>query len=319
MNMPAPTTWPAELTEVFDRALVCHYASLTRDGRPVTWPVTPYAGPGGTLDVSTGLAYPDKAERARRDPRVALLCSAADQVVLVQGRASVRDADLQANTDRYVRESFIKAGAGFRGLPWFLVKRLSWYFARIWVQVAPERIMWWPGGDLSRAPQLWVGPANFTIPASDPAPTRRSGVRSMPPTDWRAFAERAVRLGDPIITMVVDGLPVVVPARSAMRTEQGYELLLPAGIRPADGPVCLTFHRHGPALEWQENVVLVGAASAAGDRVSVQVERALTDWSLAGTRRERRRSFLGRGKVLRKRLADEAARRGQPVPRVRRV
>ena len=314
-----PITCPAELTEVFDRALVCHYASLTRDGRPVTWPVTPYAGPAGTLDVSTGLAYPDKAERARRDPRVALLCAGAGHVVLVQGRATVRDADLQANTDRYVRESFIKAGAGFGGMPWFLVKRLSWYFARIWVQVSPERIVWWPGGDLSRAPQRWVGPADSTTPASDPAPTRRPGARSIPPTDWRPFADRAARLGDPVITMVAAGLPVAVPARSAMRTEQGYDLVLPAGVPATGGPVCLSFHRHGPALEWQENVVLVGTASVTDDRASVRVERALTDWSLAGTRRERSRSFLGRGKVLRRRLTDEAARRGQPVPRVRRV
>ncbi|WP_405088511.1 pyridoxamine 5'-phosphate oxidase family protein [Microbispora sp. NBC_01389] len=104
-------TWPREAAELFGRAVVCEYASLTRDGRPVTWPVTPYVGRDGTLDVSTGLTYPDKAERARRNPRVALLysdrCSDAEgsgagraPVVLVQGRATVRDADLQAGTDR---------------------------------------------------------------------------------------------------------------------------------------------------------------------------------------------------------------------------
>lgn len=314
------STWPAEPAEVFDRALVCQYASLTRAGRPVTWPVTPYAGPGGTLDVSTGLAYPDKAERARRDPRVALLYSGPGRVVLVQGRATVRDADLQANTDRYVRESFAKTGAGFAGMPWFLVKRLGWYFARIWVQVAPERICWWPAGDLSRAPQVWVAPAGLAVPASDPAPVPRlPPPRTPPPTDWRPFAERADRLGDPIITMVVDGRPVVVPVRSAVRTADGYDLVLPTGVPAVDGPVCLTFHRHGPALEWQENVVLVGDASGADDRLSVRVGRALTDWSLAGSRRERSRSFLGRGRVLRKRLAVEAGRRGQQVPRVRRA
>ena len=63
--------WSDELTEVFTSSLVCEYATLTRQGRPVTWPVTPYLG-GRTLDVSTGLTYPLKAERARANPRVAL-------------------------------------------------------------------------------------------------------------------------------------------------------------------------------------------------------------------------------------------------------
>ncbi|WP_218671242.1 pyridoxamine 5'-phosphate oxidase family protein [Microbispora sp. GKU 823] len=175
--MTTLTTWPREAAELFDRAVVCEYASLTRDGRPVTWPVTPYVGAGGTLDVTTGLTYPDKAERARRDPRVALLYSSAEgsgldrpPVVLVQGRAAVRDADLQANTDRYVRDSLAKTGSGFAGMPWFLTKRLGWYFARIYVEVTPERIVWWPEGDLSGTPEVWTRPGEAAAPVSDPAP-----------------------------------------------------------------------------------------------------------------------------------------------------
>ncbi|MEV4460475.1 hypothetical protein [Microbispora sp. NPDC049633] len=330
MTASAPTTWPREAAELFDRAMVCEYASLTRDGRPVTWPVTPYAGAAGTLDVSTGLTYPGKAERARRDPRVALLFSSAGAagagsgpdrppVVLVQGRATVRDADLQANTDRYVRLSLAKTGTGFAGMPWFLVKRLGWYFARIWVEVTPERIVWWPEGDLSRTPEVWTGPGGVAVPASDPAPAGpRLPSRSAPPPDWRLFADRAARLGEPVVTMVADGMPLAVRVRSAVRTDAGFDLWLPAGVQAAGGPVCLTFHRHGPAMEWQENVVLVGSATGEGDRLSVRVERALNDWSLSGNRRERIRSFYGEGRMLRKRLEAEAARRGQAVPRVRR-
>ncbi|MEW9528428.1 hypothetical protein [Microbispora sp. NPDC049125] len=330
MTTSASTTWPQEVAETFDRAMVCEYASLTRDGRPVTWPVTPYVGAGGTLDVSTGLTYPDKAERARRDPRVALLYSSAEgagpdrvrppaPVVLVQGRATVRDADLQGNTDRYVREWLAKPGTGFAGMPWFLVKRLGWYFARIWVEVTPERIVWWPEGDLSRTPEVWTAPGDVTVPASDSAPTGpRLPSRTAPPADWRPFADRAARLGEPVVTMVSDGMPLAVRTRSAVRTGAGFDLRLPAGVEAADGPVCLTFHRHGPAMEWQENVVLVGAATGEGDRLSVRVERALNDWSLSENRRERNRSFLGQGRMLRKRLETEAARRGQPIPRVRR-
>ncbi|WP_007511969.1 hypothetical protein [Pseudofrankia saprophytica] len=330
MTASASTTWPHDVADIFDRAMVCEYASLTRDGRPVTWPVTPYVGAAGSFDVSTGLTYPDKAERARRDPRVALLCSSADgtaldgvhprvPVVLVQGRATVRDADLQANTDRYVRASLAKTGAGFAGMPWFLVKRLGWYFARIWVEVTPERILWWPEGDLSRTPEVWTAPGDVVVPASDPAPTGpRLPSRSAPPADWRPFADRTARLGEPVVTMVADGMPLAARTRSAVRTEAGFDVRLPVGVQAAEGPVCLTFHRHGPAMEWQENVVLVGTATAESDRLSVRVERVLNDWSLSGKRRERNRSFLGQGKLLRKRLEVEAARRDQPVPRVRR-
>ncbi|MEU6410921.1 pyridoxamine 5'-phosphate oxidase family protein [Microbispora sp. NPDC046933] len=325
--MTTLTTWPREAAELFHHAVVCEYASLTRDGRPVTWPVTPYVGAGGTLDVSTGLTYPDKAERARRDPRVALLYSSAEgsgldlpPVVLVQGRAAVRDADLQANTDRYVRESLARTGSGSAGMPWFLTKRLGWYFARVYVEVTPERIVWWPEGDLSRTPEVWTRPGEAAAPVSDPAPKGpRLPSRSVAPADWRPFAGRAARLGEPVVTMVdAGGMPLAVRTRSAARTEAGFDLLLPAGVEAVAGPVCLTFHRHGPAMEWQENVVLVGTATGEGDRLAVRVERALNDWSLAGSSRERFRSFLGQGRMLRKRLRAEAARRGQPVPVVRR-
>ncbi|MFI6738607.1 pyridoxamine 5'-phosphate oxidase family protein [Nonomuraea sp. NPDC050451] len=119
---PAPRlggVLPAEVRQVFERSFVCEYTSLTRAGRPVTWPVTPYAGRDGTLDVTTGLSYPDKAERARRDPRVALLYSdpagsGLDRppVVLVQGRAAVRDADLRPTPTGTSARRWPRPGAG---------------------------------------------------------------------------------------------------------------------------------------------------------------------------------------------------------------
>src|SRR5690349_14905772 len=99
---------PQEVLDVVVHSITTEYASFTRSGRPVTSPVTPYPSRlGGLVDVSTGLTYPGKAERARRDPRIAMLFSdpvgsgLVDlPVVLVQGLATVRDADLQAGLDR---------------------------------------------------------------------------------------------------------------------------------------------------------------------------------------------------------------------------
>lgn len=316
--------WPADLDGVFEHALTCEYASLTRDLRPVTWAVTPYRGER-SLDVSTGLSYPDKAERARRNPQVALLFSdptgspsATTPVVLVQGRARVRDADLQANTDRYLRESLAKT-SGMDATPWFLRRRMSWYFARIWIEVWPERMLWWPGGDLDSEPQRWEG-GPLTVAPSDPAPAgKRLPSRLRPPVDWRPFADRAQRLRTPVLTTVVNGSPLPLRTRGVQRTTDGFRVDLPAGVAAADGPACLTFHRVGPGLEWQENVVLVGRASVCGTSVEVTVERALNDWSLAGSNWQRMRAFTGPGGSLRRRVAHEAARRGQPVPTVRRV
>ncbi|MEV4111247.1 hypothetical protein [Nonomuraea sp. NPDC049695] len=322
---PTLVTVPAEVRQVLDRSLVCEYTSLTRAGRPVTWPVTPYAGRDGTLDVTTGLSYPDKAERARRDPRVALLYSdptgsglERPPMVLVQGRATVRDADLQGNTDRYVRESMAKTPGAFDGLPWFLIKRFAWYFARIYIEVTPERVTWWPEGDLAREPRTWTRLGEAAFPRSDLPPSGpRLPSRSVPPADWRPHADRALRLGVPVVSTVADGLPLPVRARSAVRTERGFDLLLPAGVTVVPGPVCLTFHRYSET-GGQEHVMLVGRGSGAGDRLEVEVERALNDWSLAGSNRDRARSFLRQRKELKKRVRLEAARRDQAVPKIRR-
>jgi len=320
MTAAQPDLWPPELTAVFGNLQVCEYASLTRAGRPVTWPVTPYLG-NGTLDFTTGLSYPDKAERARRNPQVALLFSepsdsglVAPPVVLVQGLASVRDADLQANTDRYVRES-LPRNAALSRMPGFFLRGMGWYFARIWVEVTAQRVTWWPGGNLDQPPQVWEN--EVAAPPSDPAPSGpRLASRNRPPQDWSDQGRRAERLGEPVLTWVDQGRPVLARCRASARTAYGYRVTLPVGVTPAPGPVCLTFHQVGPQVSWQENVVLVGEATVADDHVEVRVERALHDWSISGNTAQRLWGFMGQSRELRRRVAHEAARRGQPVPTV---
>ena len=148
-------------------------------------PVTPYVSDDrATLDVATGLTYPTKAERARRNPKVSLLYSdpvgsglVQPPVVLVQGLATVRDADLQANTDRYVRLVMAKAPAAFKGQPKFLLRTLDWYFARIWVEVTPTRMWWWDSETLTSEPGQWIAPPATTAPPSDPAPPGKHRLR----------------------------------------------------------------------------------------------------------------------------------------------
>jgi hypothetical protein len=325
------TGWPAEVVPFLARAMTCHYASLTRDGRPITWPITSYPNPDGqSLDVSTGLTYPSKAERARRNARVALLFSdpvgsglSETPVVLVLGQAAVRDADLQANLDRYLRESMLKTPKAYAGTPQFLMRTINWYLARIWVHVFPQQILWWPRGRLDIPPERWEAPAGTAVPGSDPGPTGPAlPPRTTTPTDWRPFADRAQHLGPPVLTLAdPDGWPLPLRCRAVERVEGGYLLDPSAGFDLEAGPACLTFDTHAAGMQTQENVVLVGEATAPDQdgRVLVRVERALTDWSVTGNRLTRTLSFLSNGRKLRPRLAAEASRRGQPVPVVRRL
>ena len=157
-------TLPAEVQQVFDRFITTEYTTVDADGQPITWPVTPYYRPGDPcVDITTGLGYPKKAEDARRNPRVSLLFSDPTgskidrpPAVLVQGAASVDDEDLDANRERYARESLEKLPETKDMYPPKFVQRLfQWYFARIYVKVRPERIYVWPEGDFSREPQLF--------------------------------------------------------------------------------------------------------------------------------------------------------------------
>jgi hypothetical protein len=322
--------WPAALTGVFAGAVTAEYASLTREGTPVTVPTTPYVG-DGTLDISTGLTYPTKAERARRNPRVALLFAdpvgaggGGGPVVSVQGMAAVRDADLQANTDRYVRQSVAKLPDATKGQPRFVLRRMAWYYVRIWVEIAPVRVLWWPDRSLAGEPRVWTAPER-AWPTSDPAPEGSSPPAwRPPPTSWSEEARHALDTLPLCDLTVVDpgGFPLAVPVTHAAIHPEGFSLTVGTGAPwPPVGPgldglaACLTFHTHGERFTGQENRTFVGRFDPASG--VLEVDRALADWSLAGGRARIAVGFLGSGRRLRPRLAAQAARRHQPVPKVR--
>src|SRR3954462_10246570 len=149
---------PEEIRQVFERFITTEYVTIAANAQPIAWPVTPYVGASGKcLDVTTGLGYPKKARDAENNPHVALLFSDPTgsgieraPMVLVQGTASVDDADLDANRARYERESDDKLPGARSALPPKPVRRFFlWYFARIYVHVRPERVFVWPGGDVA--------------------------------------------------------------------------------------------------------------------------------------------------------------------------
>lgn len=323
---------PDELIPFLIGNWTCEYASLKRDGTPVTMPVIPFPGEDGrTIDVNTGLAYPTKAERARNNPNVCLLYSEPKgavgekpPVILVYGQATVFDADLQANTDRYIR-SFL---ARMKMIPFvarFMFSRMIGYLARIWIAVTPMRVLWWPEGELGREPREWRAPEGTKAPPSDPKPEPLASTRKqlvIPDQDWRETMAHAVQsLGTPVLTVVDDdGYPV--PFRTGVRSldPSGVRLeLLPSMPVIPRGRACLTFHTlgvHGGAMLSNENITFIGDVSSDDHSALFRVERSIPSVDFKTSLK----GFLNLLRVIggfRKRLEDEAKRRGQPVPMLR--
>lgn len=323
-----PAAWPDAVLPVFERAVTCSYASLTSKRSPVTWAVTPFPGEDGrTIDLSTGLTYPLKAERARRNPHVALLFSDPvgtglddPPIVLVLGQATVRDRDLQTNSDRYLRLQMAKLPAAWRGVPRFLIRQQSWYWARVWVLITPERILWWPNRSLDRAPKKWRAPRTTFVPPSDPPPFGAPLPRT--PGDEFDTHDRAtdalVRFGAPDLTVVGhDRFPYPFPVEAVGLEPDGFVLAVPPHA-PAEavGRACLTFHVHKANFDGQENAVFTGRCEPVGEHTLFRIEKVLPDFSLPGGRVSRARAFLGQRRRLAGVLEAECKRRGGTVPRV---
>lgn len=325
---------PEEVVPLLMDSLVCEYASIKRDGTPITSPLIPNPGKDGcTIDINTGLTYPWKAERARHNPKVCLLYSEpkgwigkSPAVVLVYGQATVRDADLQGNTDRYVK-AVRSYSSLFGRLPVSILRWMNGYIARIWISITPLKILWWPGGDIDQKAREWQAPEGIRVPPSDPSP---GPLRTMhtpldaSPNEWHFDLEYAFEnLGNPILTVVDEhGYPVPFRAAGGQHKRDGVHLaLIPAMPAKANGRACLTFHslqiKNGEMVS-NENYSFIGDVFGNGASALFQIERQLPS---ASFRRDPKGmiSLGGMMMRMRKRLEIEAGRRGQPVPVVRLV
>jgi hypothetical protein len=262
---------PRGVRDCFERFITTEYTTIDVRQQPITWPVTPYYSQGGpTIDLTTGVGYPKKADDAERNPRVALLFSdptgsGLDRPaeVLVQGTAQVDDADLDANADRYMRESVTKLPKTKRmHPPKFMRGPMRWYYARIYVKVRPERVFVWPEGDTGVAPEILdahqeeVRSGHVEEPAVAHAPAGGGNV----PWDDR-MQELGSRYPEAVLSWVApDGFPLA--ARLPIALDQGAKRIRievePGGLPLAAGRVCLTAHSHGPGFEWQENFQVRG-------------------------------------------------------------
>jgi pyridoxamine 5'-phosphate oxidase-like protein len=265
------TTLPPEVQAVFDRFITTEYTTIDAQGQPITWPVTPYYRPGDPqIDLTTGLGLPKKAEDARRNPKVSLLFSdptgsglERPPGVLIQGIAKVDDENLDANRERYARESIEKLpGTKSMHPPKFIQRRMDWYYTRLYVRVRPERIYVWPDCDFSREPQLFGSHIEEVRSGHSEEPEVPLAETIGGPTPWD---DRLRELGDrydtAVITVVApDGYPM--SARVPIEPDEAAGRIrlkdVPVGVPLAPERACLTAHEHHPDFKWQLNFQVRG-------------------------------------------------------------
>ena len=316
-------TLPDDVRNAFRRFVTTELTTVDRRQQPITWPVTPYYDDGApTIDVTTGLGYPKKADDARRHPRIALLFSethgsgleSAIQI-LVQGIADVDEEDLHANRERYARESAEKLPmTAKRHPPKFIQRSMNWYYSRIYVKVRPERVLIWRGNPTSTEPEIHdchleeVRSGHAEEPAEEHAPAAGG------PTAWD---ERIEELGRRYETAVLswvgpDGFPLATRLPVALDVEERRVHFdgEAAGLPLTDGRACLTAHRHDAEFTWQENF------QVRGDLVSDDGGWALVPRKLVGGFELPKglgtyRSILSRHMRFRKTARERLASRGE--------
>jgi hypothetical protein len=265
---------PDDVRLVFEKFITTEYVTLDARCQPIAWPVTPYVDPNGKcLDVSTGLGYPKKARDAQRNPHVALLFSEptgcgldTPPMVLVQGKATVDERDLDANRARYNREAPAKLPAMAKQTPPKPLQRFFlWYFARIYIHVRPERVFVWPGGNVTVEPQMYLANQEEV----------RSGHTEAPEVDHHnpdgganAWDPRLDGVQSAVLALEApDGFPFAV--RVPVRPDPDERVVRlgadPVGAPLAPGLACLTVHQHAPDFAWQRNFQVRGDLVRDGD------------------------------------------------------
>ncbi|MBV9840961.1 MAG: hypothetical protein JOY99_05410 [Sphingomonadaceae bacterium] len=301
---------PPEVSGLLRSAVVSEFATISAAGVPIDTPILCLTPDDlATVDLATGIAYPAKAERARRNPRVGLLIEGmapGEPVISIAGLASVRDADIQANALRYIAET---ASGGAVIVPWETAREAVWYWSRIIIEVTPVRVLWWASRDLMDGPpQRWEATAGTVSRPSDPAPAGSiSAAPKWGETPWRELAAAAAASTMPAHLTLLDehGFPLPFRVADIVVTDAGSRFCVPAGA---------PWQKQGKAtLSYEGRSTFVGEATLDGAEATMTVERTLPMvadlnelWTPSPTTRE----------PLMARLRHELARRGQTIPAI---
>jgi hypothetical protein len=315
---------PPVVQQSFDRFVTCEFTTIGARKQPITWPVIPYYEPGGpTIDVTTGLGYPKKADDAKRHPSVSLLFSdptgsgiERPPQVLVQGTAEVDEDDLEANRERYLRESAEKLPATRSMHPPKPIRGIfNWYYTRIYVLVRPERVFVWPDGDVTSEPELHDAHLEEVRSGHTEEPPEDHGPASGGQVAWNGDIEQ---LGGRYPTAALgwlapDGFPASV--RVPVRADPGSRSIVleaePTGVPLLEGRACLTAHTHAPDFSWQRNFQVRGDLVKGNGAWRLIPHRLVGGFEMPQSAVGRTRSFMSR-MIRYTRTARRRARRGAP-------
>ena len=313
--MPYLDHLPVPVSRLIQTRFICEFATLTKTGVPIDSPLVPFASADGeTIDSATGLAYPAKADRVRRNPKVGMLFEggAEEPVVSISAYAAVRDRDFQGNLERYLAEQILTVmlhpdKVDYAGV----TARAIWYFTRILLVAKPAVVRWWDSPvAMDGPPHEWRAPAGTHWPQSDPPP---SGPATTAPwsvaPDWRAMAQRALARGAPAhLTLVAaEGFPLPIRARGVEAAADGLRLAMPGWLPWRSGKATVSFE----GIE-----TLVGEAEVSGGVAQFRAERALPLHPLMTNPSEILSPTDATRLALMQRIEAELARRGLPLPQM---
>lgn len=306
---------PEDVAKLVMSRFIAEFATISKAGVPIDTPLVPFISDDlETIDGATGLAYPAKAERVRRNPKVGMLFEGGpnDPVVLISGIGAVRDRNFQANLERYLSEEILTTMLDPAKTDYASVTRHAiWYFTRIIMVVRPKAVRWWDTpAAMDNPPSEWLANADTVYPQSDPPPsgsTSHSPWR--PASDWREIATGPIARGAPAhLTLVdVDGFPLPIRARTVVRSDDGFRLDLPAWLPWSQGKASLTF---------QGIETFVGEAHVEDGAAQFVVERALPVHPLMADPSEILAPTPRTRDELMGRITHELERRGASLPRM---
>jgi hypothetical protein len=150
-------TLPAAAAELFDEALVAELTVVDADGRPVTYPLIPLWD-GERVYMTSSTLFSRKLEHIGGNGRVSVAVTNPASVggredrVTVQGDARVIAEDPHGGWERLLPNWSAKEPA----IVAFLKARvaLPLFFERALIEIVPRRVLYWPDGDTTRAPQV---------------------------------------------------------------------------------------------------------------------------------------------------------------------
>jgi hypothetical protein len=244
----------------------CEFATVSRRGTPMAWPVVTWQRPDGSLIVTASIALPQKALNVRRTPEVAMLFSDATASgltdppqILVKGTASCPEeivTDVSGLSEYW--KQLMRRQPSSKSISSFVGRRvMDFYYMRLIITVTPTTVTTRPA---LHAETPLIAPAVSTSQRTAPfgqvaarLPEFRSGVLA-------GFDDA--------------GRPTLLRVRpQAHGAEPALLLDVPADADLRPGAASMLCHSHDDQLDSQNMFVVAGSLHRSAEGWTLSTER----------------------------------------------